>query len=256
MGQVQIRFRGRLVFAGTAAEQETAELSSILKALKKLEDEHPRKTGGDAFLPQTLGVKKTLRRWEINSGRFAPLLWGALTVMVLAAAGWFFVYMRSPDESPAPMAQLPSDPLPAAAIKEQKAGLAGNPAKTVQSSTRSSKASKRRRLSLSGAAKSRSSPTASARKPMSQNQRQAVSTPPVNQTKVQTATGLPILKAELELQAVSWSPDPANRIAVINGSVIREGASIEGYSVVRIAEDEVQVRKGLSQWRLVFNLKK
>ena len=254
---MRTRFRGKVIFAGAVAEQETAELSSILKALKKLEDEHPRKTGGDAsFLPQTLGVKKTLRRWEINSGRFAPLLWGALTVLVLAAAGWFFVYMRSPDEAPAPTAQLPSEPLPAAAIKEQKAGLAGNPAKTVQSSTRSSRAGKRRRLALSGAAKTRNSPTASTPNPKIQKQRQAVSSPPVNQTKAQTATGLPVLKTELELQAVSWSPDPANRIAVINGSVIREGASIKGYSVVRIAEDEVQVRKGLSQFRLVFNLKK
>ena len=231
-------------------------MSSILKALKKLEDEHPRKTGSDASLPHTLGVKNTLRRWEINSGRFAPLLWGALTVVVLVAAGWFFVYMRSPDESPAPSAQLPSDPLPTAAVKEKKTGAAGNPKMAVQRSTSNSKASIRRRLAVSGAAKSRTSPTASARNPKIQKQRQAVSSPPVNQTKVQTKTGLPVMQTGLELQAVSWSPDPANRIAVINGSVIREGGSIEGYSVVRIAEDEVQVRKGLSQWRLVFNLKK
>jgi hypothetical protein len=231
-------------------------LSSILKALKKLEDEHPRKTGSDASLTHNLGVKKTLRRWEINSGRFALLLWGALTVVVLAAAGWFFVYMRSPDESPPPAAQLPSGPLPTVAVKEKQAGAAGNPKMAVQRSTSNSKASKRRPQTVPGAAKTRTSPTATAQNPKSQKQRQAVSPPPANQTKVQTTTGLPVLQTGLELQAVSWSPDPANRIAVINGSIIREGGSIEGYSVVRIAEDEVQVRKGLSQWRLVFNLKK
>jgi hypothetical protein len=83
-----------------------------------------------------------------------------------------------------------------------------------------------------------------------------VPSPPAKQTEVQTGAGLPVLQSGLELQAVSWDPSPANRIAVINGSIIREGGAIEGFSVVRIEEDEVLVRKGLSEWRLVFNIKK
>lgn len=80
--------------------------------------------------------------------------------------------------------------------------------------------------------------------------------PPAAPAQEQTGAELPVLPSGLELQAVSWDPSPANRIAVINGSIMREGASIEGYSVVRIKADEVHVRKGLSEWRLVFNLKK
>jgi hypothetical protein len=79
--------------------------------------------------------------------------------------------------------------------------------------------------------------------------------PPVEQAEVQTGTELPVLQSGLELQAVSWDPNPANRIAVINGSIVREGGGIEGFSVVRIEEDEVLVRKGLSEWKLVFNIK-
>jgi len=80
--------------------------------------------------------------------------------------------------------------------------------------------------------------------------------PPANRIETQTRSELPILKTGLELQAVSWAPSAADRMAVINGSIIREGGSIEGYFVVRIEADEVIVRKDLSDWRLVFNLKK
>jgi hypothetical protein len=67
--------------------------------------------------------------------------------------------------------------------------------------------------------------------------------------------GIPILTSDLKLQAISWSQNPANRIAVINGNILREGAALEGYSISRIAKDEVVVRKGAEEWKLVFNLK-
>lgn len=57
-------------------------------------------------------------------------------------------------------------------------------------------------------------------------------------------------KLELNLQAIAWSKDPKGRIAVINNRVIREGGSIEGFSVVRIAMDEVSVQKGGKEWKL------
>jgi hypothetical protein len=69
------------------------------------------------------------------------------------------------------------------------------------------------------------------------------------------SAGIPILTSGLKLQAISWSQNPANRIAVINGNILREGAVLEGYSINRIAKDEVVVRKGAEEWKLVFNLK-
>jgi len=231
-------------------------LSSILKALRKLEDEYPRRTGGNTSWPQTPGVKKTLRRWEINSGRFAPVLWAALTVVVLSAAGWFLVYMRSSDEPPAPSAQLPSAPLPSEALQKQPIALAGDSKTAVRRPPDKSLAGSRRRRVPGDEPKARAVPAAAARTPKSQKQRQPAPPLPGNQAELQTGAQWPVLQTGLELQAVSWSPVAENRLAVINGSILREGGFIEGYSVVRIEENEVLMRKGLSQWRLVFNLKK
>jgi hypothetical protein len=66
---------------------------------------------------------------------------------------------------------------------------------------------------------------------------------------------LPILTSGLKLQAISWAPAPGDRLAVINGSIVREGASLDGYVIVQIDKEEVSVRKDLEQWKLVFDLK-
>jgi outer membrane biosynthesis protein TonB len=66
---------------------------------------------------------------------------------------------------------------------------------------------------------------------------------------------LPVLTTDLKLQAISWASAPGDRLAVINGNIMREGTSLEGYSIVQIDRDEVVVRKGSEQWKLVFNLR-
>lgn len=61
--------------------------------------------------------------------------------------------------------------------------------------------------------------------------------------------------SRLELQAIAWSIDAKKRIAVINGRVVREGATIEGVSIARIGKDEVVVLEGKELWKLVFTIK-
>jgi hypothetical protein len=57
----------------------------------------------------------------------------------------------------------------------------------------------------------------------------------------------------LRVHAIAWSPQPAERMAVINNRVIYEGDSIEDFMVVVIRPDDVVVReeeKGV--WRVEF----
>ena len=54
------------------------------------------------------------------------------------------------------------------------------------------------------------------------------------------------------LQAIAWSKNPEERLAVINGLVLREGDGIEGITVSRIGTSEVIVQKGSKLWKLVF----
>ena len=59
----------------------------------------------------------------------------------------------------------------------------------------------------------------------------------------------------LTLQAIAWSDNPAERIAVINSRILREGDSIGEASVAQIGENEVIVREGSTLRKLLFKLK-
>jgi cytoskeletal protein RodZ len=60
--------------------------------------------------------------------------------------------------------------------------------------------------------------------------------------------------SKLKLQALAWSEDDARRMAVINGQIVREGQSVEGYQVMQIREEDVVVNSGGKSWRLEFGL--
>jgi hypothetical protein len=65
----------------------------------------------------------------------------------------------------------------------------------------------------------------------------------------------PLEDSNLILQAISWSENPDNRIAVINGSIMREGESIKGFRIIQIGQDDVVVRAGQNERKLVFGFK-
>lgn len=60
---------------------------------------------------------------------------------------------------------------------------------------------------------------------------------------------------KLKLQAIAWSNEAARRIAVINGHVVREGESVEGFSINQIRREDVIVNDGTESWQLEFKLK-
>jgi hypothetical protein len=60
--------------------------------------------------------------------------------------------------------------------------------------------------------------------------------------------------SDLKLMAIAWSAVPADRIAVINGRIIREGESIDGVFVSRINENEVILQKKDELVKLIFRV--
>lgn len=61
--------------------------------------------------------------------------------------------------------------------------------------------------------------------------------------------------SKLQLQAIAWSKKAAQRIAVINGHIVREGESVEGFSVTQIRQDDIIVNDGTQSWQVEFRLK-
>ena len=64
-----------------------------------------------------------------------------------------------------------------------------------------------------------------------------------------------IADSKLKLQALAWSDDAARRMAVINGRIVHEGESVDGYQVVEIRAEDVIVNEGGKSWRLEFGLR-
>jgi len=60
---------------------------------------------------------------------------------------------------------------------------------------------------------------------------------------------------KIKLQALAWSSDASRRMAVINGRIVREGASIEGYQINQIRQNDVVVSDGGQSWSLEFGFK-
>ena len=61
--------------------------------------------------------------------------------------------------------------------------------------------------------------------------------------------------AKLKLQAIAWSNVAAQRIAVINNRIVREGESVEGFSINQIRQEDVIVNDGNQSWQLEFELR-
>ncbi|BBO76910.1 hypothetical protein DSCW_43270 [Desulfosarcina widdelii] len=59
----------------------------------------------------------------------------------------------------------------------------------------------------------------------------------------------------IELQALVWSPDAAERFVIVNDRLIKEGGSIEGITIVRINPDDVLVSEGSQRWHEAFKIR-
>jgi hypothetical protein len=67
--------------------------------------------------------------------------------------------------------------------------------------------------------------------------------------------GVPVKRSsetKIEIQAIAWSKDPISRLAVINGLILREGESIDNVMIVDIGKDAVVFEKDEQKWKQVF----
>jgi general secretion pathway protein B len=67
---------------------------------------------------------------------------------------------------------------------------------------------------------------------------------------------IPVLNdPEMKLQAITWSKDPQKRIAVINNRILRQGERVYGYHIDTINQDDVVLSDAGEKWKLLFRIK-
>jgi hypothetical protein len=78
---------------------------------------------------------------------------------------------------------------------------------------------------------------------------------PEQNTKVDRFASMRVMRSnqtKIEVQAIAWSNDPKSRLAVINGLILRERESIDNVIVMHIGKDAVIFKKGSEEWKQMF----
>lgn len=78
---------------------------------------------------------------------------------------------------------------------------------------------------------------------------------PGQNTKADRFASIPVKRSnqtKIEVQAIAWSNDPKSRLAVINGLILRERESIDNVIVMHIGRDEIIFKKGGEEWKQMF----
>lgn len=255
-------------------------MSSILKALKKVEGAGPEEAGPRLSLRPALDPPPS--RWSHWRER-PPLLWGALAVtLVLAAAAVY--HLVTPSEPTAPQAAAgagravqarlpaapappPRQPAPPPVPPQAPAPSSSPPALAVAPTERSVEAAQqpvqappptariRPRDAVPGApAAPDTRPAPAQRGPSGQDRPAPVRPSPAPARAVED--GLNRLDdSKLKVMAIAWAEDPGRRLAVVNGHIVREGESVDGYTVTRIRRDDLVVSDGTRSWRVELNLR-
>lgn len=241
-------------------------MSSILKALKKLEDENPPK-GRSVIWPSGPGPRRPVRRLDVSSGWSAVLGWGLMAVVLLLAAGGLYIFLSpapAGDNRPTDTASRPvvkpiqEQPSPEMAVMPPSQPPPARLEDTPPNAPPVAKAVPLPQGAPPAVQKVVPPPKASAPAAKRVPAEPSKSPPPrapASEADRAVPADLPVLTTDLKLQAVSWASAPGDRLAVINGSIMREGTTLGGYLIVRIDRDEVVVRKAGEEWKLVFKLK-
>lgn len=255
-------------------------MSSILKALKKIESEFPGKSE-TRFRQQEIDTQKIIHKRIKNNLRFNKQFFIIFAAIILAAGGGLVLGRKPWEKVPSPAAKTETKhSKPLSRIGKKTAGRdlpqKIKPVKRGNEKiTAVKQAAKKKSLSV---IKPREKEPASVKKAeikvsksLSRNKKKISGQDLIqidNHTKRKTEKSgqnsknrrilsIPVKKAgesKLQLQAIAWSNNPKSRIAVINGRVLREGGSVERVLVTHIGKNEVIFKKGGEEWKQLFRL--
>ena len=225
-------------------------MSTILKALKKAEQESPEQEDKNRSSLK-LNIRTTLnsriqhqRQGFFSSAKGLILVLGSALVMALAAYVLF-----SPDrtiQSPPPRAVQPQSSSVTPVEKNASQTPSRPPIKDFQPPSEALA----RNVTVH---KAENLPPAIEKTPMQQEQDiKEKGSVPVSKPGPREEEIFPLKDGILAIQAISWARNPSDRIAVINTKIVGEGESVQGYRILEIAQDEVIFELSGQKFRLPF----
>lgn len=207
-------------------------MSSILKALRKLEEEKARSNAGSPDIARDILKRGPRRKSSV------PWLAPFLTVVLLAGGLAGYVLMEKPEHAPLPGAPAKNiDEAPAVAtpsLPKEKSAIAVEPRPIKPTIAHSPHESPIRTVKKSTENASSSTTTKALPKPAAAPVKKRLSSPVA--TKVSFVEPVP----KLLLSGIAYQEERGARLAVVNDLPVMEGTMIEGARVEMIFKDRVR----------------
>ena len=241
-------------------------MSSILKALKKLENVPPPETGENTLQQR---IAREPARAEPRRG-LRPFVMGACFALLLVGvflAGRFLsapetVTTSTPAETVGPVAQEDTPvqrDLPVAEEREESVPVAVSPEPAPRTPLTRPAVSPEPapRTPLTRPIPEERPPVVAVKPPtprakvprssrVERNATEAVAgTPAV----VERPKPLVMPEPDLSLEGIVWSDAPGSRFAIINGSIVRQGGVVAGFRVKQISPDHVLIQSRDGTWQ-------
>ena len=260
-------------------------MSSILRALKKLENE-PRHLEGNQAMDSKYVPLADTEPHRSYIGIFMVVLGGGLVCGLVVLAGWWLLSEKPqpppaatqqasrsgsrleespapelnlnktqgqtvPEEPAEPLMEQPESPIKTEQVRKPEPAAVEEPAfRTIKediSSVEVQTPDKTVPTQITPSLKTGGQISKPDEKPAVAS----VSTPVTPPKTV--ALEIPRLKdPDIKLQAVTWSRAPQKRIAVINNRILREGEMVSGYLISKINQDDVVLNLDGEKWKLLF----
>lgn len=259
-------------------------MSSILKALKRVEESGPADDGASRPLrpgdtpPLRLSRRWRPQAWFAGRNRIGWLIAALALAGAVAGYHWWTAETAAPPvpetakevraalparptnaapqavappvRTVQPRAGRPPAPAPEPAVGDAQTSPEVNPALPIQAPPPTSRVRPREGSSGPPPAEARPSP---AKRPAPPAERADAARPSAPRT---AEDGLSRLDdSKLKVMAIAWATDPSRRLAVVNGHIVKEGETVEGFSVTQIRKDDIIVNEGGRSWRVELNLK-
>lgn len=228
-------------------------MSTILKALRKIETETDADDLSSLTWPGPVQVRrKADERIRMRRIRIRALLGFGILILVFCGT-WYFSH-RSASVPPSVAFREQAAPPP---VVVKAAGERNSKDASVEESG----------LFVAGAEQSLLPPVSAGSDTESSLPSVAVETIPDRtgipelplEEKDASLPAVPDLEAKydsrIDLQAIAWSPEPAESFAVINNRILHEGQSFDGITITRIGRDDVSFQEMGREWREDFRLK-
>jgi hypothetical protein len=216
-------------------------LSSILKALKKIEGR--KVDAGIPAWPYGPESPESTDRHIHRCRKYQKILGLLIVLCGIALAGKLYIASGpKPETTVAGNTASPTAPLP-------QRSDPGTTSETQKNDRGQSQSTPAPQPQPQEAAPQTARPPEISSAPAESSQ---VSTPgqPREPAVTETFGTPPSGNAGLSLMTLVWSRQPESRFAVINGEIVREGAGIQGSTVVRIEEEYVVIRTDGVAWKL------